>query len=231
MAEPSRPSPLRSARLLIAGLVAVIVVLTLALIVMIIPRGTGSVAEERVNVLEGSSDRCVACHSNSTPGIVEQYGHSSMAAAKVTCQDCHVVEANYPGSIAHEGVNVLAQPTTAMCEKCHQTEVAQFNQSRHGLPAYVAVAGSQDLSPQLLAVYEGIAEGQYSPNKARNLIAQMEGPEITSSASSRPASLRRATTATSAPTTRSGRSTSSRSTASSTRPTATTGTGRPSPAP
>ena len=179
MAEPTRPSPLRSARLLIAGLVAVIVVLTLALIVMIIPRGTGSVAEERVNVLEGSSDRCVACHSNSTPGIVEQYGHSSMAAAKVTCQDCHVVEANYPGSIAHEGVNVLAQPTTAMCEKCHQTEVAQFNQSRHGLPAYVAVAGSQDLSPQLLAVYEGIAEGQYSPNKARNLIAQMEGPEIT----------------------------------------------------
>jgi hypothetical protein len=89
------------------------------------------------------------------------------------------VAADYPGAVAHEGTYVLNQPTTAMCQNCHTAEVAQFNQSRHGLPAYVAVAGSKDLSPELLAMYEAIPEGSFAPDKSRNIIAQMEGPDIT----------------------------------------------------
>ena len=180
MTETTPPNPIRSARLLIAGLVAVIVVLALALIVLTVQRSAEvSARPERVNVLADSQDECVACHRQSTPGIVEQYGHSSMAAAKVTCQDCHVVAASYPGAVAHEGTHVLNQPTTAMCERCHAAEVAQFNQSRHALPSYVAVAGSQELTPDLLAAYQAIPEGQFAPDKARNIIAQLEGPEIT----------------------------------------------------
>ena len=180
MTTPSAIPPLRSARLLVAGLVAVIVVLALALVVLIVPRTPGGVTQpERVNVLANSTDNCVTCHRQSTPGIVEQYGHSTMAAAAVACRDCHEVAADYPGALAHEGTFVLNQPTTAMCERCHTAEVAQFNQSRHGLPAYVAVAGSQSLSPEHLAAYQAIPEGQFAPDKARNLIAQLEGPEIT----------------------------------------------------
>ena len=81
-----------------------------------------------------------------TPGIVEQYGHSSMAGAEVSCQDCHEVKADYPGAEEHEGTYVLGSPTTAMCEKCHQ-EVAQFNHSRHGLPAYVAFSAAEICLP------------------------------------------------------------------------------------
>ena len=139
----------------------------------------GQLPSQRVNVLAGSSDTCVACHSNSTPGIVEQFGHSTMAAAKVTCHDCHEVKADYPGAVAHEGAYILSQPSTAMCQRCHTNEVAQYSQSRHGLPAYVAVAGSQTLSPEQLAAYQAIPEGLFAPDKARNIIAQMEGPEIT----------------------------------------------------
>src|SRR5262249_56079712 len=89
---------------------------------------------------------CVRGHRKTSPGIVEQYGHSTMAAAGVRCQDCHEVEKDHPGAVAHEGTFVLAQPTTATCARCHQNEVAQFSQSRHGLPAYVAYAGSKDLN-------------------------------------------------------------------------------------
>jgi hydroxylamine dehydrogenase len=74
---------------------------------------------------------------------------------------------------------VLQQPTTAMCQKCHQSEVAQFMQSRHSLPAWVAFAGSKDLSPDLLAKYQAVPEGQFSPDKSRNAIGALEGPEIT----------------------------------------------------
>lgn len=170
---------LSSARLLIFGLVAVIIVLGGALILMAIAR-SGSPAEAvRVNALENSQDECVVCHAKTTPGIVEQYGHSSMARAEVICVDCHEVAADYPEAIEHEGTYVLGSPTTSMCEKCHTAEVAQFHQSRHSLPAYVAVAGSKELTADQLAFYENIPEGQFSPSKARNAIAELEGPDMT----------------------------------------------------
>jgi hypothetical protein len=102
-----------------------------------------------------------------------------MAAADVACQDCHQVDGGYPAAEEHEGVYILASPTTAMCENCHQSEVAQYNASRHGMPAYVAYAGAKDLSPDLLAVYEAIPEGSYNPDSSRNAIYHLEGPEVT----------------------------------------------------
>ena len=164
---------------LIIGLVVVIVVLGAALIVLAIGRSGSTVEAAETNVLENSNDECVVCHKRTTPGIVEQYGHSTMAAAEVNCGDCHEVNEGYPGSEEHEGTFVLQTPTTAMCEKCHSIEVAQFNQSRHGLPAYVAYAGSKDLSPEHLEMYEAIPEGGYSPDKERNALYKLEGPAIT----------------------------------------------------
>ncbi len=177
MDQPSKP--LRSLRVLILGLIGVVVVLGVALIVLVIGNAGQPVNLETVDVLADSTDECVTCHRTATPGIVDQFGHSTMAAAEVTCRDCHEVAVNYPGAVEHEGSYVLATPTTAKCQKCHEAEVAQFYQSRHSLPAYVAVAGSKDLSPTLMTMYQSIPEGTFAPDKARNAIAVLEGPQIT----------------------------------------------------
>jgi hydroxylamine dehydrogenase len=169
----------QSSRLFVFGILGVIIVLGLALIVMAIGKAGTPVDTSQINVLENSNDECVECHARETVGITEQFGHSTMAAADVTCQDCHEVEAGYPGSVEHENTYVLQTPSSAMCEECHTEEVAQFNQSRHSLPAYVAVFGSQDLSADLLAAYGSIPEGEYSPDKSRNAIASLEGPDLT----------------------------------------------------
>ena len=173
--------PMQTARLLIAGLAAVIVIMGVALIAMVVSRSavTPAEQEEEVNVLADSENECVVCHTRTTPGIVEQYGHSTMAAAEVTCQDCHEVEADYPGAVEHEGTNVLRSPTTAMCETCHAPEVAQFNQSRHGLPSYVAMWGAESLSEEHLAMYEAIPEGGFNPDRMRNALFAIEGPDVT----------------------------------------------------
>lgn len=163
---------------LVFGLVVVIVVLGAALIVMAIGQSGATVETETVNALEYSEDECVVCHDRTTPGIVEQYGHSTMAAAEVLCRDCHEVEAGYPGSVEHEGAQVLPSPTTDVCEKCHRPEVAQYNASRHGIAAYVAYAGTEDLSPEHMAMYEAIPEGGFAPDKSRNAIAELEGPDM-----------------------------------------------------
>jgi hypothetical protein len=159
--------------------VAVIIVIGLALVALVIGRTvTPTVEEESVNALANSDDECVVCHRRTTPGIVEQYGHSTMAGAEVSCQDCHEVDADYPGSVEHEGTFVLASPSTAMCENCHTSEVAQYNQSRHGLPAYVAYAGTEVLTDDQLALYQGIPEIT-APDRMRNALYEKEGPAIT----------------------------------------------------
>jgi hydroxylamine dehydrogenase len=173
------PGGRQSWRALIFGLITVVLVLGFVLVVLIIQRSQGLTHPPQADALASSSDACVTCHRSATPGIVGQYGTSEMAAAKVTCRDCHEVSAGYAGSTEHEGVIILAVPTSAKCGKCHAQEVAQFDQSRHSLPAYVAYAGSKDLSPALLAMYQAIPEAQASPDKARNAIFVMEGADIT----------------------------------------------------
>ncbi len=177
--ENDARSPLESSRTLIIGLVVVVLVLGLALVSMAVGSSKAPVTTERVNVLATSGDDCVNCHRKSSPGIVEQYGHSTKAAAGVTCQDCHSVAADYPGAVEHQGGYVLNQPTTAICEQCHAAQVAQFEQSRHALPAWVPVAGTDALTPEQLAQYEAIPEGRYSPDQSRHIIASLEGPDVT----------------------------------------------------
>lgn len=166
-------------RVLIVGLVGLLVLMGFILVFRLTSQPVVTDQVVRPDALANSSDRCVVCHRQASPGIVEQYGHSTMAAAKVGCENCHEVAADYAGAEQHEGTWIVRTPTTAMCEKCHQTEVAQYNQSRHALPAWVAFAGSKDLSASLLAKYEAIPEGQFSPDKARNAIGAMEGSDIT----------------------------------------------------
>ena len=167
-------------RVLVLGIVGVIIVLGLILIISAVSKSNETAAgPERVNALENSDNECVVCHKRTTPGIVQQYGYSTMAAADVDCQDCHEVEEGYPGSEEHEGTYILSVPSTAMCEQCHTAEVKEFNASRHGLPAYVAYNGADTLPDDLLAIYEAIPEGSYNPDRSRNALFAMEGPEIT----------------------------------------------------
>ncbi len=172
-------SLIRSMRMLLIGLVAVILVLGLALMALAIGRAATPAERARVNALARSDNECVECHREETPGIIEQYGHSSMAVAEVTCEDCHVVELGYPGSVEHEGLYVLRSPSTAMCNQCHEEQVAGFNQSRHALPAYVAMTGTEPLTPAQLALYESIPEGGFQPDKSRNALHKLEGEAIT----------------------------------------------------
>jgi hydroxylamine dehydrogenase len=175
----TKPAPRLLPRVLVIGLVGVIVLLGLILLVRLTNLPAASAPAAQTDVLANSTDRCVECHRRASPGIVQEFGHSAMAAAKVSCTNCHEVAASYPGATAHEGTYVLDTPTTAMCQKCHPGEVAQFYQSRHALPAWVGYTGSKDLSPALMAQYQAIPEGQFSPDKTRNAVAVLEGTTIT----------------------------------------------------
>ena len=170
---------LRGARVLIIGLLAIVAIPGFALLFAAISASVAPAAEAQRDALVNSTDSCVTCHRQTTPGIVEQYSHSTMAASNVTCSNCHVVAEDYPGAIAHEGTFVLNTPTTAMCQGCHASETAQYYQSRHALPAYVAMVGEDELSEEHLAMYNSIPEAELGPIQERAALFDIEGPELT----------------------------------------------------
>jgi len=179
LTDTTQSSNVSKSRALTIGLTALAVLLGTVLVIVVISRSAAPAEIEPVNVLANSNNDCVECHSRTTPGIVDQYGHSTMAAAEVTCQDCHQVTAGYPGAIQHEGVYVLNTPTTAMCQDCHEPEVNQFYASRHSLPSYVAYAGTENLSFDLFDIYNAIPEIDDMPDRSRNQLYHLEGPDIT----------------------------------------------------
>ena len=170
---------LAGSRLALIGALVVLLVAGLSFVIAAIGRSLIVGHGERAPVTLDSGNACVACHSQTTPGIIEQYRRSTMAAANVTCENCHEVDAGYPGGVAHHGTTILSVPTTAKCATCHQNEVAQFNQSRHGLPAYVAMWGASGLTEAQLAIYESIPEGSFNPDRMRNALFEKEGRAIT----------------------------------------------------
>ncbi len=176
--SPNEPVP-GWPRLLVAGLVVLVAVLGIGLIALTLARAPSLKLEEDINALASSRDECVTCHRQSTPGIVEQYGRSAMAGAEVTCRDCHEVPRGTSGATEHEGAIILAQPTPARCQRCHEEEAAQFDQSRHSLPAYVAMAGTVELTPDQMAQYQAIPEGTFAPDKTRHALFALEGPDVT----------------------------------------------------
>ncbi|MBN1311465.1 MAG: nitrate reductase [Anaerolineae bacterium] len=179
MAQTEHPNLLRMLRVLIIGLVVVIVVLGFVLVIEAVVQSRLTHSMEQVDALANSTDTCVTCHRETTPGIVEQYSRSTMAAAEVTCRNCHEVEQDYPGAVSHEDTYVLNSPTPARCEICHTQEVTQFYQSRHALPAYVAMTGTDVLDEQHLAMYQTISEVEFGPEQTRNALYDIEGLAIT----------------------------------------------------
>ncbi len=163
----------------VIGLVVLVLALSIVIVFLAVDRSIKEAGPENINVLTGSSNSCVQCHQTSSPGIVEQFGVSSMARANVICEDCHVVAENYPGAVAHEGTFVLQTSSTKMCEKCHAAEVSQFSQSRHSLPSYVAYNGTEGMTEEQMIAYQSIPEGLYAPDKSRSQLYELEGEAIT----------------------------------------------------
>lgn len=168
--------------LVITGLVLIVVFVIVAFTSEESVEGELPDSKELMADLSQSDDECVVCHTNNTPGIVNQYARSDHYRSDVTCANCHEAASDYPGAVQHpdQTFYVLSKPTPAKCETCHREQVQQFNLSRHGLPAYVAYAGDQNLSAEHQELYRAIPEGGSLPGgKLRNALHALEGPELT----------------------------------------------------
>lgn len=181
--EPSahKQGRMSTYRVFVVGLVVVLGVIGLSIIEITIGHFTlGYRHDEPVNALARSRDECVVCHLSASAGIVEQYGRSSMAAAEVTCRNCHEVPSDYPGASLHmDEFYILSEPTPGICRNCHEEEVAQFYESRHSAPAYAAIEGTDSFTPAQMEIYNAIPGSSVHGNIARRFMLALQGPELT----------------------------------------------------
>ena len=85
--------------------------------------------------VSGPGQMCLACHANSTPGIVEQWRGSAHAKASVDCYSCHQAMAGDPATFDHYGQKIAVIVTPNYCARCHAAENAQFQKSHHAQAA------------------------------------------------------------------------------------------------
>ena len=119
-----------------------------------------------------ASGKCAECHSRETPAIVHEYEMSRHAAAGVNCLECHGVQSGQQ-PVNHRGFTIAKNLTAANCARCHATQYRQFLRSRHAAPAWAAVTGPRDFTPDQIAFAE-----QYHPNgvnRPANAVAVLEG--------------------------------------------------------
>lgn len=119
-----------------------------------------------------ANGKCAECHLHETSSVVHEYELSRHNTKGVNCLDCHRPMEGQE-AFEHRGFTITRTMTAANCRQCHATEYDQYSRSRHGTPAWAAVSGPRDFTPEQIAFAE-----QYHPgtiNRAANPVGAMEG--------------------------------------------------------
>ncbi|MCZ6676937.1 MAG: multiheme c-type cytochrome [Candidatus Poribacteria bacterium] len=120
-----------------------------------------------------ATGKCAECHRKETSAVVHQFQRSRHAAKWVNCLDCHTALEGQE-SQEHRGFTIAKHLTAKNCSQCHATEYNQFIKSRHGAPAWAAVTGKGDFTPEQIAFAETYHRG--AVDRAANQLAILEGP-------------------------------------------------------
>jgi hydroxylamine dehydrogenase len=97
--------------------------------------------------------KCAECHRRETSAVVHQFETSQHARKGITCIECHQPVKDQE-KLEHRGFVIAKHLTAANCAECHKTEYEQFARSRHAAPAWAAVAGAADFTPEQIAAAE-----------------------------------------------------------------------------
>jgi hypothetical protein len=100
-------------------LIACLAVVVLSLMFAVAVSADG---EMMLTTTAAPSSNCLTCHDSMTPGIVESFGGSKMAAV-LDCTSCH----------GNHHADKTSAPTIDTCAKCHADKVAQYKEGKHAL--------------------------------------------------------------------------------------------------
>ena len=78
-----------------------------------------------------SSRKCVECHRQSSPGIIDHWRGSTHAEKGVGCVECHQALKGDVDAFDHYGAMIATIVTPLDCSRCHEREYKEFAGSHH----------------------------------------------------------------------------------------------------
>ncbi|MEZ6116492.1 MAG: multiheme c-type cytochrome [Pirellulaceae bacterium] len=78
-----------------------------------------------------SSQQCVSCHQQSSPGIIDHWTGSTHAAKGIGCVECHKANPGDADAFDHYGSLIATVVTPKDCGQCHKAETDEFIASHH----------------------------------------------------------------------------------------------------
>ncbi len=120
-----------------------------------------------------NSKRCVECHQQQNPGIVEQWKGSTHAHKGVGCVECHKADPTDADAFLHEGETIAAVVTPKDCARCHEQVYQEFARSHHAKGGDILAS----LDNYLAETVEGHREpfNPHAPTPGRPDIQQVNG--------------------------------------------------------
>lgn len=81
--------------------------------------------------IPASSDSCVKCHGESSPGIIDHWKGSTHALKGIGCVECHLAQKGDVDGFDHYGAHIATVVTPKDCSRCHKQEYTEFTHSHH----------------------------------------------------------------------------------------------------
>ena len=81
--------------------------------------------------IPASSESCVKCHGEASPGIIDHWKGSTHALKGVGCVECHQADAKDADAFLHYGATIATVVTPRDCSRCHAEEANEFAHSHH----------------------------------------------------------------------------------------------------
>ena len=125
-----------------------------------------------------ASGKCAECHARLQYSVVHEYEMSNHAKKGVNCLDCHQPAAGQEKT-DHHGFTISKHLTAGNCRGCHDPIYQEYLRSRHAVPSWAAVHGTQGLTPEQVNFAETYQPG--SVRRPPNPLTLPEGhPAVTS---------------------------------------------------
>ncbi len=119
------------------------------------------------------SKKCVECHGNQTPAIIEHWEASTHARKGIGCVDCHKANEGDADGFKHHGYLIATVVTPLDCSRCHDREFKEFTHSHHSKAGRIL----HSLDNFLAEVVEGAREpfNPHTPTPGRPEVTQVNG--------------------------------------------------------
>ncbi len=119
-----------------------------------------------------SSQDCVSCHLNSTPGIIQHWEGSTHAEKGIGCVECHQAQKGDVDGFTHYGQFIATIVTPRDCAQCHQNVAHEFEQSHHSKAGNILASLDNFLAETVEGSREVFNPHSPTPGKA---VSQVNG--------------------------------------------------------